>query len=271
MIRFARIRVICLVATFAIMCIFGAAPHILALAVGHRIARFLGRGDESAYRRRAARWQILWGSAIYAGLRFFLGIRDDVRLPPGLRRGRPVIVIANHRSMVDMLLIAVMLGRRGLKDLRWVMADERRRDLLIPWACAEGGSVFIPRDRGDDAVEELRRCAAMARADGASVVIFPEGTRFRGPKEGSGLRHVLPPKPRGFSTFREELPDYPVLSLTILWRGLAGGRRLEKMREYAGRHLLFFGTLTQRIEGMTDAEFLDEEFKKKDAAIAADA
>lgn len=269
MIRFARLRVICLVAVFAVICILGAAPHILALAAGHRLSRLFGRGDEGEYRRRAGRWQILWGSVIYAALRLFLGIRDEVRLP-ALRRDRPVIVIANHRSMVDMLLIAVMLGRRGLKDLRWVMAEERRRDPLIPWACAEAGSVFIPRDRGDDAVEALRQCAAKARADGASVVIFPEGTRFRGPKEGSGLRHVLPPKPRGFSTFREELPGYPVLSLTILWRGLGGGRRLEKMREYVGRRLLFTGALVERIDG-TDAEFLDEEFKKKDAAIAADA
>lgn len=52
-------------------------------------------------------------------------------------------------------------------------------------------------------------------------MLFPEGTRYSIEKAaGSGYDYVLSPHSTGFDVIRRELPDYPVLDLTMIWHGV---------------------------------------------------
>jgi 1-acyl-sn-glycerol-3-phosphate acyltransferase len=89
----------------------------------------------------------------------------------------PRLFLANHLSIVDIWVMAVCLP----ETTRFVA---KRSLFLIPilgqamWAAG-----FIPIDRGDrtQAIRSLGRAAARIRA-GASVILFPEGTRSRNGK-----------------------------------------------------------------------------------------
>jgi 1-acyl-sn-glycerol-3-phosphate acyltransferase len=86
----------------------------------------------------------------------------------------PRLFVANHLSIVDIWVMAVCLPETA----RFVA---KRSLFFIPilgqtmWAAG-----FIPIDRGDrtQAIKSLGRAAARIRA-GASVILFPEGTRSR--------------------------------------------------------------------------------------------
>lgn len=264
-----RVRGILAVAYFLVIVGFLAAPHFFLILAWHRLARFVGRADDRARRIRVAAWEVTWANAIFAGVRAILGFEVDFRLPlePQGTPKRPLIVVSNHVSMLDMLLIAALLSKTGRRDLRWIMAEERRRDPFIPWACSKGGSVFVRRDGDPSARDEVDRCATLADEDGASIVIFPEGTRFRGPKPGSGYTRVLPPRAGGFSILRSRLPDRAVLSITIRWEGRGGGVGLGEVGNYSGRRLVMETRLIGRIEGMSDRDFLDDDFRRKEAVL----
>lgn len=63
-----------------------------------------------------------------------------------------------------------------------------------------------------------RRISAMAqrvRADGVSVMLFPEGHRWKPKYLTGGFRKVLPPYVGGFDAITNEVPDYPILHLTL--------------------------------------------------------
>lgn len=100
-------------------------------------------------------------------------------------RGRQYVVMSNHRSHFDALLLYGHLGLRFL----WVMKRELRRVPFLGPACARLGHIFIDRRDHGQAVGALRD--GLRRAAGCSVLFFPEGTR-------SSTREMLPFKKGGF-------------------------------------------------------------------------
>jgi 1-acyl-sn-glycerol-3-phosphate acyltransferase len=86
---------------------------------------------------------------------------------------RPFVLVANHRSWLDVLVLA-----RLPREMKWVAKEELFR---VPWIGAMLRlSGDIPVRRGDAASGD----AALARAvdylgRGLPVVFFPEGTRSR--------------------------------------------------------------------------------------------
>jgi len=96
-----------------------------------------------------------------------------------VRGDEPRLFLANHLSTVDIWVLAVVLPN----TCRFVA---KRSLFFVPilgqamWAAG-----FIPIDRGDrsQAIKSLNRAAARIRK-GASVILFPEGTRSRTGKLG---------------------------------------------------------------------------------------
>ncbi len=142
---------------------FGALTGAMLPAfLAHRALAGDSRGD-----RVRQQWVGAWSSTL---LRLF-GVSALVtgEILPGGGRGR--LVVANHRSTADILVL--LQAFRGRMVSR---ADLSRWPLVGP-AARSVGTLFVDRsDRlsGAAAVRQIRR----QLAEGSTIVVFPEGTTF---------------------------------------------------------------------------------------------
>ncbi|MXY54989.1 MAG: hypothetical protein F4029_14375 [Gammaproteobacteria bacterium] len=161
-----------------------------------------------------------------------------IDLPPG----RACIVLANHRSWADILLVQSVISRRGP-----IVKFLCKRELAyIPVL----GMIFLAFDfpvlrrrarrswseqrRRDDDRRRVREACATLHRFPAAMLSFAEGTRFTERRHAlarSSYRFLLPPRTGGFAAIVEALRplDAPVVDLTIgypqpttLWRFLGG-------------------------------------------------
>jgi len=89
-----------------------------------------------------------------------------------IKKDRSCVVIANHQSHYDPLVINGWLGL----DLRWVMKKELRRVPLFGYACEKAEFIIVDRSNHESAMESIRN-AKRKIINGTSVVFFVEGTR----------------------------------------------------------------------------------------------
>lgn len=138
----------------------------------------------------------LWGRI---GL-LLAGVGLEVEGRENLLSDRPVIYMSNHQSNFDIL--AVFAGLPG--QFRWLAKEELFRIPLFGLTMRRAG--YIPLDRSDRQ-KAIQGMGAAARriAAGASVMIFPEGTRS---PDGS----LLPFKKGGFILALEsQVPIVPIV------------------------------------------------------------
>ena len=113
--------------------------------------------------------------------------------------GRSHVVVANHQSLLDILVIYGWLDM----DFRWVMKQELRRVPVLGIACEKLGHVFIDRSNRSAAIAAINR-AGERISGGTSIFFFPEGTRSR-----SG--NLIPFKKGAFRMAAElQMPILPV-------------------------------------------------------------
>jgi 1-acyl-sn-glycerol-3-phosphate acyltransferase len=96
-----------------------------------------------------------------------------------LQAQRPAVVVCNHASYVDWLLLTALLPAEAC----FVAKAELRRMAPLRWLLQRVGTRFVSRDDVHESVEDARRLLDDARG-GATLVFFPEGTIDRAP----GLR-----------------------------------------------------------------------------------
>ncbi len=113
-------------------------------------------------------WGIIWGRSAL----LLAGIRLQVRGSEHLPQGQPAIYIANHQSNFDIPLLYAGLPLQ----FRWMAKKELFDIPLFGLAMARCG--YIPIDRSDrrKTMQSMTEAAKQIR-NGASVIIFPEGTR----------------------------------------------------------------------------------------------
>jgi 1-acyl-sn-glycerol-3-phosphate acyltransferase len=86
----------------------------------------------------------------------------------------PVLVICNHCSNADgMLLIAFVVPVMG-RPMGWLGKEEALRWPLVGWAMKQNGVFGVRRGAGD---LEAFRLARVVLDEGRVLAIFPEGTR----------------------------------------------------------------------------------------------
>ncbi|MBN2241696.1 MAG: 1-acyl-sn-glycerol-3-phosphate acyltransferase [Acidobacteria bacterium] len=109
--------------------------------------------------------------------------RDNLRLSrarvrlEGLENvdsGRPMIFVANHSGLHDILSLAAFLPIQ----FRWVAKKSLFRVPFMGWHMRRSGYIAIDRDNPRDAAKSIIRAAKTIR-DGKSAIAFPEGTRSR--------------------------------------------------------------------------------------------
>jgi len=247
--------------------LFGAGLHL----------RWLGFIDNwrgltpTEHRTRVYGWGLLWADRLLSLFGSLVDLDIDYRLPPpGLRP--PAIVIANHRSSLDPLLILAALKRMGYGKVRSIAKEEAACLPVVGRGAREMGSAFVTRRRDPDDIERVRQCALGASRDAACVLIFPEGTTYGDEafrtRSDVAYQHVLPPRFGGVRTLLEVLPDYRVLSLTIDWQGIDGAHDIGHLRPLAGKRLVVEAVYLDHAPTKPVEEWLTEEWLRKDRRLA---
>ena len=86
-------------------------------------------------------------------------------------QGGPFVVVANHQSVLDILLLSHVP-----REMKWVAKDELFRIPWVGWMLRMSGDIALRRGDAESGGEALGRAKAYL-ARGMSVMIFPEGTR----------------------------------------------------------------------------------------------
>lgn len=112
---------------------------------------------------------------------------------------RPTVFVANHRSLVDILVLF-----RTFADFKWVSKIEIFRIPVIGWNMRLND--YIPIDRGNrDSARAMMRQCEEALGRGSPIMMFPEGTR-------SMDGRLRPFKPGAFElALRTGCPIQPIL------------------------------------------------------------
>ncbi len=121
-------------------------------------------GDGARFRRLERAWAV--------GLARGWDMRVRVHGVDQLDPDGPYVFMANHQSHVDIVAVILALPRVP----GFLAKKELRRVPLLGAAMAAGGHVFIDRSERARAVEAIAEAARVVR-EGASIVVFPEGTR----------------------------------------------------------------------------------------------
>ena len=88
-----------------------------------------------------------------------------------IRPGVPYVMVANHQSFLDILVLF-----RLFVHFKWVSKIEMFRIPCIGWNMALNG--YIKLRRGDSrSVAEMMRACEQTLAEGSPIMMFPEGTR----------------------------------------------------------------------------------------------
>jgi 1-acyl-sn-glycerol-3-phosphate acyltransferase len=83
----------------------------------------------------------------------------------------PYVVVSNHESFVDILLISHLPW-----EMKWLSKVEMLKIPLVGWEMQLAGDVPVERGASRSALKAMVRCREVLRRR-VSVIIFPEGTR----------------------------------------------------------------------------------------------
>lgn len=155
----------------------------------------------------------------------------DVQLPEGLRRDGWYLVVCNHQSWVDIVVLEHLFLRRipflkffAKRELLWVpVLGAALWGLDFPLVARYSRQTLERRPdlRGRDLEATRRACRRFLRAPTA-IVNFLEGTRFTPAKhaaKGSPYRHLLPPRAGGAAVVLAALGERldALLDVTIVY------------------------------------------------------
>jgi 1-acyl-sn-glycerol-3-phosphate acyltransferase len=114
---------------------------------------------------------------------------------------RPYVVVSNHESFADILLISHLPW-----EMKWLSKAELFRIPVMGWMMHLAGDIPLKRGFGPSAAEAMARCREVL-ARRVSVMIFPEGTR-------SASGDMLPFKDGAFRLAIDA--GVPILPLAVL-------------------------------------------------------
>ncbi|HBC78842.1 MAG TPA: hypothetical protein DEO60_02215 [Bacteroidales bacterium] len=119
--------------------------------------------------RRVIHWILNWQSRILVWLLPIWTIRIEGR-EKGLLDS-PCVIISNHQSILDILLINCLRYR-----LKWISKIENMKLPVLGWYLKMAGYIVI--DRGNpESKEEMMDKSFRCLKDETSIMMFPEGTR----------------------------------------------------------------------------------------------
>lgn len=156
----------------------------------------------------------------------------DVEVPQGLDRRSWYLLLANHQTWADILVLVRVFGNRIPFPVFFAKKELRRFPLIgqAMWGLDYPFVERYPREvlarrpelRGRDR-KTVRAACLKARSLPTALIVFPEGTRFTPDKhsrQGSPFRRLLRPRPGGTATVLDTLGDrLAVLDVTLVYPG----------------------------------------------------
>jgi 1-acyl-sn-glycerol-3-phosphate acyltransferase len=106
--------------------------------------------------------RLLWGARV-----------EGTELVP---REGPFILVANHASNLDPLVLGWAIGNRTNRLIHFMAKAEMLRWPVLGWLAGQSGVFFVRRGEGD---RSAQRFAIDALAAGRPIALHPEGTRSR--------------------------------------------------------------------------------------------
>lgn len=128
---------------------------------------------------------------------------------------RPYVVVSNHESFADILLISYLPW-----EMKWLSKAELFRVPVVGWQMWLAGDIPVKRGFGPSAAEAMARCRYVLDEWKVPVMIFPEGTR-------SKTGEMLPFKDGAFRLAVEA--GLPILPLAVAGTGPALRKHSWKM------------------------------------------
>lgn len=187
--------------TLVFLPVFGLV--LVVFDVAQRVAWLFGSRPQE-YVAGAVQWVLVRTFGI-------CGTRLAVERAPEVRPWTSYIIVSNHQSMFDIVILGSLLFSNFPKYIskrslgRWIPT--------VSFNLREGGHVLIDRGDAPQAVAAIRELGRRVRAGGCSAMIFPEGTRARAGALGAF-------KPAGTLALLDEAPETPVVPVAIdeSWR-----------------------------------------------------
>jgi 1-acyl-sn-glycerol-3-phosphate acyltransferase len=164
-----------------------AVAILLFCLAGHGLARPFGGGDR-------------WVRRFLGLVARAFGARVTVS---GHRRARNVLIVANHVSWMDILVLG------GASGAAFVSKDAVARWPVVGWLARIGGTIFIRRE-SRAATRGQADALGAALATGRPAALFPEGTT------GDG-RTLAPFRPSLFAAVAPPPPGVQVQPVAILY------------------------------------------------------
>lgn len=198
-------------------------------------------------RRAVVAWAQFWTGFCLWWLRLTVGLTHRVRGVENLPTG-PAIIASKHQSSWETLAYTLIFP-----DAAVVLKRELLFIPIVGWAMARAGNIAVERGDGATALRSLVRQAKAVRAEGRSVLIFPEGTRV--------AINAERPYQVGTAALYRQL-DLPVVPVALNSGRFWGRRQFVKRPGVIEVEVLpsippglsrdaFMSTLRDRIEGAT--------------------
>jgi 1-acyl-sn-glycerol-3-phosphate acyltransferase len=124
-------------------------------------------------------------------------------------RAGAFILVANHNSNLDPLILGWAIGYRTRRLIHFMAKSEMRGWPVLGWLAGQSGVFFVRRGEGDRAAQ---RFSLEALAAGRPIALHPEGTRSKDGRLKAGRSGAA------FLAMRSGAPLLPV--------GIAGTHRI---------------------------------------------
>ena len=147
---------------------------LIPLAVANTVVFTVFTWILSFFSAKAAGWAAkCWAKVIH----WLTPMPVDVVGGENIKKGQSYVIVANHQSAYDIILIYGSLPI----DFRWIMKKELRGVPMLGFACEKCGHIFLDRSSPRKAYRSIQRAKEILTG-GTSVVIFPEGHRSGRPE-----------------------------------------------------------------------------------------
>lgn len=108
---------------------------------------------------------------------WILGTRISFMGFEKIPQNRPLIIVANHQNLID--IVAIVVGFRK-NHPKFISKIELGKGIpSVSYNLRHGGSVLIDRKKGAQSVKDIMMLGKHIEATNYSACIFPEGTRTR--------------------------------------------------------------------------------------------